>query len=450
VLGAPASVRQEQELVASRAGIAPESAALAWRFDGPLKPSTVEYAIRHIVERQDILRTRLVHSERGVMQVVDAGASVEFAAYSLPRPKDGGSAVLIRKLSEDAVETPFLLTRAPMFRSALFRIGATESALIITVAHSIWDAWSTRVFSFEFTECYAAFTNGRRPELPPMAVQFADVTTWESRRPRAVTAETYSARIGLWRARNSALGVTADESIVETAADVPLRALSYRLLTRFDNIATEVGASTPVAMLAALAVLAYASGWGDSILLGFNTANRDRPEKRALIGCLLEHRPLLLDLTGQPNWRELVSRTALATRLYAQEGMTLRSLFPWLPQAPPPDRTACPAIINYVPWAYAVESQLIGVGKSRAGSPTITDREFPHVAAWERTHFIATLTEAPPPASLTGVLRYNPRLVSHAQARYLVLGFHDVVRQAVDAPELRLGRLVARLRDFGG
>ena len=47
-------------------------------------------------------------------------------------------------------EQPFDLTRGPVFRFKLFRLGPYEHVLLRTVHHIAFDGWSTGVFNREF------------------------------------------------------------------------------------------------------------------------------------------------------------------------------------------------------------------------------------------------------------------------------------------------------------
>ena len=73
------------------------------------------------------------------------------------------------------------MSRAPLFRTRLLRLGADDHVLLLILHHIIVDGWSIGVFMEEVSELYAAFAAGRQAQLPEPALQFSDFARWQRR-----------------------------------------------------------------------------------------------------------------------------------------------------------------------------------------------------------------------------------------------------------------------------
>ena len=71
------------------------------------------------------------------------------------------------------MESPFDLSRAPLYRAVLIRINETDHRLILTVHHIISDGWSTAVLYAEFCSIYQAYVEDRDVSQTP-DVQYLD------------------------------------------------------------------------------------------------------------------------------------------------------------------------------------------------------------------------------------------------------------------------------------
>jgi amino acid adenylation domain-containing protein len=206
---------------------------------------------------------------------------------------------------------PFDLGVPPLVRVRVFRLGAADHVLAVTVHHSVADGWSMRLFFSELAALYAAFGAGRGSPLPVLPIQYADYALWQR---ELVSGAWLEEQLGFWR------GVLAGAPVTEVVGDRPRPAvqtfvgatrtfeLSEALCARVRGLAAGAGATMFMALLAGFAeVVRRYSGQRD-LVLGTYTAGRSRVELESLIGFFVNTVVLRLDLAGDPSYLEALGR----------------------------------------------------------------------------------------------------------------------------------------------
>ena len=133
-----------------------------------------------MVRRHESLRTTFVETDGGAVQVV---------APSEPRRRcrsltsRGCRAASARRKSSGARSrrraAPFDLSRGPLLRATLLRLGEEEHVLLATMHHIVSDGWSVGVLVRELSALYAAYTRGEESPLAELPIQYADYAVWQ-------------------------------------------------------------------------------------------------------------------------------------------------------------------------------------------------------------------------------------------------------------------------------
>ncbi|GAA0717909.1 amino acid adenylation domain-containing protein [Dokdonella soli] len=180
------------------------NAPSAHRLRGHLDEAAFERAFAAMVQRQPVLRTAIRRDGDQLMQVVEPIIDLElFPAEDLSAlPVNEREAVLMRRLQE-LTDTPFDLTRAPLFRARMFRLGTDDHALFFMPHHIIWDGWSFDLLYVELTEAYRAILADRQPTLPALPVSYGDFAEWHA---RWLEGPQLQAQLAFWRERLTQVG----------------------------------------------------------------------------------------------------------------------------------------------------------------------------------------------------------------------------------------------------
>ena len=143
-------------------GTAAYNLARALRLSGSLNQAALAKALQAIVSRHESLQTVFVTEGDQVRQVVLSAPPTFDLSLSdlseLPAPQREQAA--LRVAGEEASK-PFDLSRGPLLRAKLFRLGLEEHILLFVIHHIIADGWSMNLLFHEMGELYAGFADRR-------------------------------------------------------------------------------------------------------------------------------------------------------------------------------------------------------------------------------------------------------------------------------------------------
>ena len=284
----------------------------ALRLKGTLDLDALRRAFDEIVRRHEVLRTVFLDAGGQPTQVVREAAPVTLPVTDLGGlPAAERDAELTRLRMEEA-RRPFDLTRGPLLRASLLRLGEDEHVLLLTMHHIASDAWSLSVLVKEAGALYEAFAAGRPSPLPELPVQYADYAVWQR---RYLAGERLERQLAYWRKQLAGLPPTLELP----GAKSRLAAQTYRggLVTfHVGREATEglkaagraQGATLFMVLLAGFTALLSRYTGESEVAVGTDVANRTRGETEGLIGFFVNQLVLRVDTSGDPTFSELAAR----------------------------------------------------------------------------------------------------------------------------------------------
>ncbi len=297
--------------------IAAYNIVAAVRITGPLQIAALRAAVAALAARHETLRTAFRSVAGQPEQVIAPTVTVPWTADTV-RAED-----VADRLRAEA-EQAFDLTQAPLLRTTLLEIGATEHVFIFTIHHLISDGWSSGVIVRDLAAFYTAAAAGQAPEkaeLPSLRTQFGDYAAWQTQRQGSAAAER---DLAFW------VETLAGTTVLNLPTDHPRPpAMSYAGATRYETFPAELSAGLNAlaqreqatlfqVLLAAFQVLLQRLTGQTDIAIGTSIANRNHPDLEPLIGFLTNTLVMRTDLAGNPSFRELLVRTkATAAAAYA-------------------------------------------------------------------------------------------------------------------------------------
>ncbi len=402
---------------------------------GPLDLSALEKALTALVDRHEVLRTSFVaQAGRPVPVVVDSVAS-RIALIDIARLDGPERERELDRIVLEESRTPFDLTRAPLARALVVRLGPDAHAVLLSMHHIVTDGWSFGVAARELTTLYGAFQRGEASPLPPLSVQFADFAAWQR---DWLSAENRERLTTHWRERLSdvpALELPTDRPrpAVRTARGAQVAVgLPREVVEGIHALSRREGTTLYMTLLAAFKVLMHRYSGQDDFAVGTPVANRPLREVEGLIGYFVNVVVLRTDLSGRPTFRDLLARVR-STVLEAFEHQELPLDQVVEAVRPPRDPSRTPlfqvmfALQNNAMPVFEGEGLTIEPLELRDGSGT--------------AKFDLTLGLAETAGELIGLIEYDSDLFDRSTIERLAGHFQVLLAAIVANPDEQVGKL---------
>ncbi|WP_306365015.1 non-ribosomal peptide synthase/polyketide synthase [Nocardia sp. CC227C] len=173
---APLSLAQQRMWVLNR--LRPNAAAynvpVAIRLTGALDGRALTAAVRDVLGRHEILRTRYPEIGGEPVQEVLAVTDVAFDLTPIPLAHDELDARLAEFVGEG-----FDVTAAVPVRARLWRIAPTEHVLVVVLHHISADGYSVAPMTRDLVLAYTARLGDAAPAWEPLAIQYGDFSAWQ-------------------------------------------------------------------------------------------------------------------------------------------------------------------------------------------------------------------------------------------------------------------------------
>ncbi|GCE07388.1 non-ribosomal peptide synthetase [Dictyobacter aurantiacus] len=287
-------------------------------IQGPLDVDLLKRCLNEIVRRHEALRTIIVARQGRPSQVILPELHLEVEVVDLEGLPEGERAAEKQRQAQQEARRPFDLSRGPLIRARLLRLGEVEHVLSLTVHHIVSDAWSLSVLLRELGILYDAWSEDERSQpLAELPVQYVDFTLWQSERLRDVLdgATLMERQLAYWR--EHLRGAPPMLSLPSDRPRPPLqtfRGAQYPftvpdgLTAEIKELARREGVTLSMTMLAAFQTLLYRYTGQADLVIGSTNANRTHVEIENLIGCFFDIQALRTSLAGDPTFRELLGR----------------------------------------------------------------------------------------------------------------------------------------------
>ncbi|MGY3602902.1 MULTISPECIES: amino acid adenylation domain-containing protein [unclassified Bradyrhizobium] len=265
----------------------------ALRLQGLLDLAALKKSLGEVMRRHESLRTAFGwDGDEPALVITPPGKraaplSVEDLAVRAPSGDRRVSQLQLRKAmlrAEQEARTPFDLTRAPLWRARLLRLGPDDHVLLLTIHHAIADGWSIGILFDEISRRYASLVAGRSgPALQP-ALPFSDAALrqrgWCATDAAAQQASYWKENL---RGATPVFGDIAGVAPAPPSDHQPVR-LSGDLVAAVTAFASRENGTLFMALLAGLKTLLAIQTGRDDICVATAMANRSRPDTEQVIG----------------------------------------------------------------------------------------------------------------------------------------------------------------------
>ena len=276
------------------------------RLKGRVEEEGVEWSLREIVKRHEVLRTRIEMVGGEAEQKVEEGETWRMKVEEVK----GGKEEIERRIVEE-VRGKIDLDRGPLLRGLLLRLGEEERVLVLTLHHIAGDAWSMEVLARELRELYGNWMRGKKEELKELEVQYGDYAIWQR---EEIGEGGWEEEIVYWKERLEGAAVLELPWKGERPAVQGHEGgrasfeVSGEVLEKLKEVGRREGATLFMTLLAGFKVLLYRYTGETDVVVGTPVSGRRRKELEGLIGFFLNMQVLRTDLSGNPRYGELMKR----------------------------------------------------------------------------------------------------------------------------------------------
>ena len=283
----------------------------ALRLSGTLDTEALNRSLKEIVSRHEALRTTFTAVDGEPVQVISPAIDTKLSVEDLGGLPQAEREAEAKRLALEEKHRPFDLERGPVFRARLLQLGEEEHVLLISMHHIVSDGWSMGVFWRELGALYEAFSRGGPSPLPELPIQYADYALWQRQWLRG---ETLDEQLVYWKDQ------LAELPTLELPTDHPRPAvqahrgarqelvLPESLTQALKVLSRQEGTTLFMVLLGALQVLLSRYSGQEDIAIGTPIAGRTRVETEELIGFFVNTLVMRTDLSGDPSFREVLSR----------------------------------------------------------------------------------------------------------------------------------------------
>jgi len=283
---------------------------LALRMRGALHVAALEESLNRVIHRHEVLHTSFPAIQGRSALALHPDLHLTLVAEDLNSSADVMASA--QELTSGEAQRPFDLEHGPLVRARLLRLGPEDHLLLLTMHHIVADGWSMGVFVREVAAFYRALVAGEAINLPELPVQYADFAFWQRQWLQRAAAQR---QLAYWKRQ-----LAGAPALLELPTDFPRPqeptergtfetfALPATLVEPLRDLANEQGATLFMALVALFEVLLYRYSGQEDFNLGTPVAGRTRAELEPLIGFFVNTLVLRADLSGQPDFRQLLAR----------------------------------------------------------------------------------------------------------------------------------------------
>ncbi|NCS11031.1 MAG: amino acid adenylation domain-containing protein [Microcystis aeruginosa G13-09] len=303
---------------------------LALGLEGTLNSQILIQSLEEICARHEALRTNFITVDGIPTQIIQT-RTWTVTVVDLQHLSSSEKVIASQELTQNQAIQPFDLASEPLIRTTLVVLSETEHILLVCMHHIVSDGWSMGVFLQELTDLYNAYIQNQPSSLSPLPIQYGDYTLWQK---QWLQGDILQRQLDYWQKQLAdapallSLPTDRPRPAVQSFAGAHLPfSLSWELTEKLTQLTQEQGVTLFMTLLTAFAVLLYRYTEQEDILIGTPIANRNRREIEGLIGFFVNTLVLRIDLSGKPNFNQLLGRVReMAMDAYAHQDLPFEML----------------------------------------------------------------------------------------------------------------------------
>ena len=268
-------------------------------LEGRLERNKIEETFIKLIQRHEAFRTSFELEEGEIKQRIHK--SVEFRVEYEENSTDAEA--ILQSAAEKFVK-PFDLSKAPLLRVKLIRLGEEKHVLLFDMHHIISDGTSMGIFMGEFTKLY------KGESLEALRIQYKDYSAWENKMQASEAMKKHEEywtkmfrdeipvlnlptdypRPGFQSFEGESIGFKLDKSLTE----------------KLKKVGKDNGATLYMTLLSAYNILLSKYSGQEDIVVGAAAAGRSHDDLQGIVGMFVNTLAMRNYLEGKKKFNEFL------------------------------------------------------------------------------------------------------------------------------------------------
>ena len=282
----------------------------AVRITGHVDLALLQGALDDVVARHELLRTLVIRDADPPYQEIYPPCQVPLEVKDLPSATGKSRDIVAQELIAEAEAGRISAQEVPTLRALLCRFDDRDSALVLTVHHSVSDGWSLQVILRDLGAFYAARRSGLPAKLPEVR-QYREYAEWQK------ASATSTAEDGAPRYWQDKLRGGREFTIPNDHGHLDSYSSPYSLyndtidadvMSAASALATRARSTTFTVLLSAFYVLAHNITGATDLAIRAFTAGRSEEQFQDTMGLFINVLPFRTDLADCTSFRDILIR----------------------------------------------------------------------------------------------------------------------------------------------
>jgi hypothetical protein len=410
------------------------------RITGHVDLIALQGALDDVVERHELLRTRLVRDADTSYQLVCPPCQVPLQVRDLPPVAGESRDTAIQELLLEVNAGTISTKEMPVLRALLCRFDDRDSVLFLTVHHSAADGWSAAVILRDLGAFYAARASGTTPKLPPMR-QYREYVEWQ----------------------RASSGSTSDDGALKYWAEKLGGGLEFRIpndhgrpgrysrpfslhvfsveagpTTAAADLATATRGTLFMVLLSAIYVLANQLTGATDVSVNVMTADRNEVQFHNTMGLFISVVPFRTDIADCTRFRDVVMKTRETFIEAMAHALPVEAIVPAIPDyiSPREDKRRSALVIVQPPFPDSKVPLPIAEGAELLSELLLEETESSAISGGTAWHL-----NQRPDGSLGGAVQFNLDEFEESTVQGWTAGLSRILTNAVRDPDQDWRRL---------
>jgi hypothetical protein len=150
-------------------------------MDHKVDAQALKKTLNHLVARHGSLRTGFKKVNEEPVQFIAQQVEIALKEIDISTLDEEAKQEKRERIYADTAESPFTLTRAPLFRTVLIKLAEERYEFMYNLHHIISDGWSMEIIKNEFFFLYEGYKASRKVNPAPQQFEYIDFSEWHNK-----------------------------------------------------------------------------------------------------------------------------------------------------------------------------------------------------------------------------------------------------------------------------